>query len=153
MGNGGIGESFLRIAGAERGDFAAYLRTALKNGYDADPILVIGTTGMAWQAAQSVGARFFPILPGAEEQSWQNLSEVFFPAFMRGESAFIDRDSRSFMRMMLEDIESTIAVRCLSQRVAMETKRGQRTVPAFPRSNSFRLISACPGIATRRAFP
>lgn len=105
----GLGESFLRIAGAERGDFAAYLRTALKNGYDADPILVIGTTGMAWQAAQSAGARFFPIVPGAEEQSWQNLSEVFFPAFMRGESAFIDRDSRSFMRMMLDDIESTIA--------------------------------------------
>ena len=52
---------------------------------------------------------FFPIVPGAEEQSWQNLSEVFFPAFMRGESAFIDRDSRSFMRMMLDDIESTIA--------------------------------------------
>ncbi|MHB9151065.1 MAG: hypothetical protein ACYC2S_00295 [Spirochaetales bacterium] len=105
----GLGDSFLRIAGAERGNFAAYLRTALKNGYDADPILVIGTTGTAWQAAQSVGARFFPIVPGAEEQSWQNLSEVFFPAFMRGESAFIDRDSRSFMRMMLDDIESTIA--------------------------------------------
>ena len=103
----GLGGCFLRIAGAERGDFAGYLRTALKNGYDTDPILVVGTTGSAWQAAQSVGARFFPIMPGAEEQSWQNLAEVFFPAFMRGESAFIDRDSCSFMRMMLEDIDST----------------------------------------------
>lgn len=101
----GLGECFLRIAGAERGDFAGYLRTALKNGYDSGPILVVGTTGLAWQAAQSVGARFFPIMPEAEEESWMYLAEEFFPAFMRGEASLIERDSRAFMRMMLEDID------------------------------------------------
>jgi len=101
----GLGDCFLRIAGAERGDFAGYLRNALKNGYDSGPILVIGTTGLAWQAAQSVGARFYPVMPGAEEESWKYLAEEFFPAFMRGEASLVERDSRAFMRMMLEDID------------------------------------------------
>jgi hypothetical protein len=101
----GLGDCFLRIAGAERGDFAGYLRTALKNGYDTGPILVIGTTGLSWQAAQSVGARFYPVMPLAEEESWKYLAEEFFPAFMRGETSLVERDLRAFMRMMLEDIE------------------------------------------------
>jgi hypothetical protein len=102
----GVGDCFLRIAGAERGDFAAYLRAALKNGYDRGPILVIGSTGASWQAAQSVGARFYAITPGDEDESWNFLMEHFFPAFLRGETALAERDSTSFMRMMLEDIES-----------------------------------------------
>jgi hypothetical protein len=101
----GLGDCFLRIAGSERGDFAAYLRTALKSGYDKGPILVIGTTGSAWQAAQSVGARFYPIMPEAEEECWKYLLETYLPAFMKGESFLVKRDSRDFMRMMLEDID------------------------------------------------
>jgi len=101
----GLGDCFLRIAGAERGDFAGYLRTALKNGYDSDPILVVGTTSIAWQAAQAVGARFYPVMPEKEEESWTYLENGFFPAFMRGEASLVERDSRDFMRMMLEDID------------------------------------------------
>jgi len=101
----GLGDCFLRIAGAERGDFAGYLRTALKNGYDSDPILVVGTTSIAWQAAQAVGARFYPVMPEKEEESWAYLENDFFPAFMRGEASLVERDSRDFMRMMLEDID------------------------------------------------
>ena len=102
----GMGDCFLRIAGAERGDFAAYLRAALRNGYDRGPILVVGSTGASWQAAQSVGARFYAITPGDEDESWDYLAESFFPAFLRGETALAERDSTGFMRMMLEDIES-----------------------------------------------
>lgn len=105
----GVGDCFLRIAGAERGDFAAYLRAALRNGYDRGPILVIGSTGASWQAAQSVGARFYAIAPGDEDESWEFLSEHFFPAFLRGETALAERDSTNFMRMMLEDIETVVA--------------------------------------------
>lgn len=101
----GLGDCFLRIAGAERGDFAGYLRTALKNGYDTDPILVVGTTSIAWQAAQAVGARFYPVMPEKEEESWTHLEKEFFPAFMRGEASLVERDSRDFIRMMLEDID------------------------------------------------
>lgn len=106
----GLGNSFLRIAGSERGDFSGYLRSALKNGYDAQPILVVGTTGSAWQAAQSVGARFYPIIPEAEEESWDFLMETYFPAFMCGEAFLVDRDSSAFMRMMLEDLDPAPAI-------------------------------------------
>ena len=101
----GLGNCFLRIAGSERGDFAAYLRTALKSGYDREPILVVGTTGSAWQAAQSVDARFYPIMPEMEEECWTYLLETYLPAFMKGESFLAKRDSSDFLRMMLEDID------------------------------------------------
>ncbi|MDP2791849.1 MAG: hypothetical protein Q8O15_08870 [Rectinemataceae bacterium] len=101
----GLGNCFLRIAGSERGNFAAYLRTALKSGYDKAPILVIGTSASAWQAAQSVAARFYPIMPEAEEECWKFLLETYLPAFMRGESFLAMRDSTDFMRLMLEDID------------------------------------------------
>jgi len=101
----GLGSCFLRLAGAERGEFSGYLRAALKNGYDGCPILVIGTTGMAWQAAQAVGARFYPILPDAEEESWKFLAEEYFPAFLCGRSSLVERDVRGFVRMMLEEVD------------------------------------------------
>ncbi len=101
----GLGNCFLRIAGSERGDFAAYLRTALKSGYDRGPILVIGTTASAWQAAQSVAARFYPIMPEAEEECWNYLLETYLPAFMKGESFLAMRGSADFLRLMLEDID------------------------------------------------
>jgi hypothetical protein len=105
-----MSDCFLRIAGSERGDFSGYLRAALKNGYDKGPILVVGTTSSAWQAAQAVGARFYPVMPYSEEESWTYLSESFFPAFMQGESSLVDRDSRAFMRMMLEDFDMAAAL-------------------------------------------
>lgn len=125
----GLGDCFLRIAGAERGDFAAYLRTALKNGYDNSPILVIGTTSIAWQAAQGVGARFYPILPGAEEESWRHLSEHFFPAFLRGETALVERDSSGFMRMMLEDVDSACGHPACGSGAASESPASDQAVP------------------------
>jgi hypothetical protein len=103
-----LGGSFLRIAGAERGDFAAYLRSALKNGFETCPILVIGTSARAWQAAQSVGARFYPIIPEEEEESWLFFSEQYFPAFLRGETYRLSQDRNPFMSMMVEDLDACL---------------------------------------------
>lgn len=101
----GLGGCFLRLAGSERGEFSAYLRAALKNGYDGCPILVVGTSVMAWQAAQTVGARFYPILQDAENESWKFLAEEFFPAFLEGRASLVDRDVRSFVRMIMDEID------------------------------------------------
>jgi hypothetical protein len=106
----GLGNCFLRIAGSERGDFASYLRSALNNGYETCPMLVIGTTGRAWQAAESVGSRFYPIVPEAEEESWRLFSEEYFPAFLRGESYRLNLDRNPFMSMMVEDLDSWLSV-------------------------------------------
>jgi hypothetical protein len=101
----GLGSSFLRLAGSERGSFPDYLRAALKNGYDSCPILVAGTTASAWQAAQNVGARFFPILPGAEAASWKELAGDYFPALRKGATALSSRGAQEFMKMLYSDGE------------------------------------------------
>jgi len=102
----GMGDCFLRIAGAERGDFPEYVRMALRNGYDQKPLLVIGTTYPAWLAAQTAGARLYPIVPFKEEESWKFLAETYFPAFLKGQAAFVDRDERDFVRMMFDDLDA-----------------------------------------------
>lgn len=106
----GLGGSFMRIAGAERGGFASYLRSALKNGYEAVPILIIGTSGKAWQAAQSVGARFYPIMPDTEEEGWRHLAQEYFPAFLRGEGYLQGTGANFFMSMMIEDLDSSLSI-------------------------------------------
>lgn len=105
-----LGGYFLRIAGSERGDFASYLRSALKNGYETSPMLVIGTTGQAWQAAQSVGSRFYPIIPDEEEESWRFFSEQYFPAFLRGETYRLNQDRNPFMSMMVDDLDAYLSL-------------------------------------------
>jgi phosphoglycolate phosphatase-like HAD superfamily hydrolase len=96
----GLGNCFMRIAGPERGDFRAYLRTALQNGYDRTPILVVGTSNTAMRAAQDVGARFYPIVPGFEDSSWEELSSDAFPAFIEGSLAFLQGSSHDFLGML-----------------------------------------------------
>ena len=105
----GLGGCFLRIAGSERGDFASYLRSALKNGYETCPMLIIGTTGKAWQAAQSVGSRFYPIMPENEEESWRLFSEEYFPAFLHGESSLRAWTEILLASMMVEDLKLSLA--------------------------------------------
>lgn len=96
----GLGNCFMRIAGPERGDFRAYLRTALQNGYDRLPILVVGTSNTAMRAAQDVGARFYPIIPGFEDSSWEELSLEVFPAFVQGRLAFLQGNAYDFLGML-----------------------------------------------------
>jgi hypothetical protein len=100
----GLGDCFLRIAGAERGDLSEYMRVALAAGFDTMPILMIGSTRYSWLAAQSAGARFFPIMPGREEESWKILAERFFPAFLRGDSFSAAIDTSDFIRTICTDM-------------------------------------------------
>jgi hypothetical protein len=102
----GLGDCFLRIAGSERGEFPEYVQMALQNGYDQESILIVGTTYAAWRAAQRAGTRLYPIIPSKEEESWQFLQDVYFPAFLKGETAFVDRDERDFVRMIIEDLDA-----------------------------------------------
>lgn len=100
----GMGSCFLRLAGPERGDFPAYLRTALSQGYDAKPLLVVGGSYGAWQAAQAVGARFYPMISGGEEKSWRDLQERFIPAFLQGKSSYLRTDSSRFVSLLFDEL-------------------------------------------------
>jgi hypothetical protein len=100
----GMGSCFLRLAGPERGDFPAYLRTALSQGYDDKPLLVVGGSYGSWQAAQAVGARFYPIISGGEEKAWRDLRERFLPAFLQGKSSYLRNDSSRFVSLLFDEL-------------------------------------------------
>ena len=73
------------IAGQEMGKKAEHLMMAAKGKYSDNHILMIGDAPGDMRAAQSVGALFYPINPGAEEGSWQRFYEEAADKFLREE--------------------------------------------------------------------
>ncbi len=61
------------IAGQEMGTKQVHLETCAKGRYEKNHILMIGDAPGDMKAAGSIGALFFPIIPGREEESWEEL--------------------------------------------------------------------------------
>jgi phosphoglycolate phosphatase-like HAD superfamily hydrolase len=73
------------IAGQEFGPKAEQIRQAARtSGIAPDRILLLGDAIGDLDAACTVGVRFFPILPGAEESSWLKFHQEILPAFVSG---------------------------------------------------------------------
>ncbi len=70
------------IAGQERGSKTRQLTDANGGRYAAGRMLMIGDALGDHQAAVESGALFFPILPGKEEHSWQQLHNEGYPRFL-----------------------------------------------------------------------
>ena len=75
------------ICGQEAGSKKETLGQAAACGYAADHVLMIGDAPGDMQAAQAVGALFYPINPGAEEASWQRFFNESCDRFLNGEFA------------------------------------------------------------------
>ncbi len=60
-----------RIAGQESGTKTEHLRRASAGGYGPGRTLMVGDALGDLEAARSVGALFYPILPGEEADSWR----------------------------------------------------------------------------------
>lgn len=73
------------IAGQERGEKASSLAAAMEGRFAPDETLVIGDAPADLEAARAVGATFFPITPGREEESWSELASSFLPRFAAGD--------------------------------------------------------------------
>jgi len=101
--NAGLGECFYRIAGKERGRPGEYLRAALSAGFERSSIMAIGSSAEMFRASQLAGIRFFPIVPGQEEESWKILAERWFPAYLRGEAWKIDMQAEPFYEQMCSE--------------------------------------------------
>ncbi|HKQ36809.1 MAG TPA: HAD hydrolase-like protein [Verrucomicrobiae bacterium] len=81
-------ERFARIiAGQEMGTKTEHLKFAAKDKYPAQKILMIGDAPGDYKAAKSNGALFFPIVPGHEEASWENLYNEGLDRFFSGKYA------------------------------------------------------------------
>lgn len=83
----GIAECVAAICGQEAGSKAETLGQAASHGYATDRVLMIGDAPGDMQAARRVGARFYPVNPGAEDASWERFFTEACDRFLKGEYA------------------------------------------------------------------
>jgi len=72
------------ICGQESGSKKESLQACQAKGYAPDKMLMIGDAPGDMKAAQGVGALFFPINPGREEESWARFNEEACSRFFAG---------------------------------------------------------------------
>jgi phosphoglycolate phosphatase-like HAD superfamily hydrolase len=92
------------IAGQEFGSKQEQLALATAGRYEPDKILMVGDAPGDWNAARPLGALFYPIDPGTEDQSWQRFFEEALPRFFAGTFAgeYMDAQLARF-QMLLPD--------------------------------------------------
>jgi len=73
------------IAGQEYGTKTEHLALAAKGKYPDDRILMIGDAPGDLKAAKSNGILFFPVNPGHEEDSWEELKKTGLSKFFSGQ--------------------------------------------------------------------
>ena len=92
------------IAGQEVGSKSEMLQQAAGGRYADGHVLMVGDAPGDWRAARSIGALFFPIAPGREEESWRRLQEEglrrFFESSFAG--AFEDELLAEFQAILPE---------------------------------------------------
>ena len=73
------------IAGQELGTKGEHLKMATEGRWSSDHILMIGDAPGDRRAAEAVNGCFYPINPGQEEASWQQLTAEAYDKFVAGE--------------------------------------------------------------------
>jgi phosphoglycolate phosphatase-like HAD superfamily hydrolase len=80
----GIDKYMSVIAGQEIGKKEEQLGLTVQGKYPPDHILMIGDAFGDLKAARAVGALFYPIVPGREEQSWKIFDDRIIELFLNG---------------------------------------------------------------------
>lgn len=80
----GINKYVQCIAGQETGSKKESLNICKAFGYEPEKMLMIGDAPGDQAAAQAVGALFYPITPGHEEQSWVRFNQEALEKFFNG---------------------------------------------------------------------
>lgn len=71
----GLASTGAVVSGKEQGDMGTCLHRAIQSGFEVNDITVIGSSMAAMSVAKSFEARFFPILPDDESNSWASIFE------------------------------------------------------------------------------
>lgn len=81
----GIARHVRKICGQEAGSKKDVLRANAQGRYAPDRILMVGDAPGDLEAARAVGACFYPIVPGEEEPSWEELHREGLERFRTGQ--------------------------------------------------------------------
>lgn len=81
---GGIAQFTHKIMGQENGTKKQQLNVAVSDRYSEGCVLMIGDAIGDYEAAKSVGAFFYPIMPGKEVESWKEFLETGSKKFFDG---------------------------------------------------------------------
>jgi phosphoglycolate phosphatase-like HAD superfamily hydrolase len=71
-------------AGQEAGSKSTQLALSSNGKYPAGHVLMIGDAPGDVDAADAVGACFYPVVPGSENDSWRRLRDEAFARFVAG---------------------------------------------------------------------
>jgi phosphoglycolate phosphatase-like HAD superfamily hydrolase len=98
----GLSRHVALIAGQELGSKTEQLKLAAAHQYDRDKILMVGDALGDLKAAESVGALFYPIDPGYEDESWARFHDDVLPRFFDGKynGAFMDEQILRFKKLL-----------------------------------------------------
>ena len=83
----GLDQYVFAIAGQEAGTKTEHIALASEGRYAQSKILMIGDAPGDRKAAEANGALFYPILPGAEADSWARLHNEALDRFFAGDYA------------------------------------------------------------------
>lgn len=72
------------IAGQELGSKKEHLEMAARGKYQVERVLMIGDAIGDLKAAQANGAKFYPVVPGREEDSWERFCTEIIDLFLQG---------------------------------------------------------------------
>ncbi len=81
------------IAGQEHGTKTEHIKYSSEGKYEKSKILMVGDAPGDYKAAKANGALFFPIVPGAEEASWERLKTEGVGKFFAGSFAGAYQDA------------------------------------------------------------
>ena len=97
------------LYGLESGSKSAQLKAAAGGRFDGAHILMIGDAAGDHEAARSVGAFFYPIIPGKEEHSWEELKAHYLELFLAGKFAPVQEELLSRFHHPAENQSVTTA--------------------------------------------
>jgi phosphoglycolate phosphatase-like HAD superfamily hydrolase len=90
----GLAGDVALIAGQESGSKAEQLKLTTSGRYEAGRVLMVGDAPGDRKAAEAVGALFYPIEPGREDESWARFRDEALPRFFAGTYAGAYMDER-----------------------------------------------------------
>lgn len=97
-----LDEYVFAIAGQEAGTKTEHIALVMDGRYERSNTLMIGDAPGDRKAASTNGALFYPILPGAEEESWARLHGEALDRFFRG------RYAGSYERALIQTFEKQL---------------------------------------------